>query len=140
MDLNFSNLGTVVPAAPCSVLCHRASDLPKVWQWWHSLDPLPFFKGESGSKFWLPPLEGRAGIWKILKSGWKYGAGAGLLKRGDWHFSYLIFSRFIIFTFRNYFTLCKIVLCIWRNIFFCHHNFLKKGRSKLSKNELENIP
>ena len=27
---------------------------------------------------------------------------------GDWHFSYLIFSRSIIFTFRNYFTLCKI--------------------------------
>ena len=26
-------------------------------------------------------------------------------------FCYLIFSRFIIFTFRKYFTLCKIVLC-----------------------------
>ena len=36
----------------------------------------------------------------------------------DWHFSYLIFSRFIIFTCRNYFTLCKIVLCIWRKKFF----------------------
>ena len=33
---------------------------------------------------------------------------------GGWHgtFSYLIFSRFIIFTLRNYFTLCEIVLCI----------------------------
>ena len=26
------------------------------------------------------------------------------------------------------------------NYFFCHHNFMKKGDSKLSKNELENIP
>ena len=33
------------------------------------------------------------------------GAGAGLLKRkGDWQFSYLVVSRFIVFTFRNYFT------------------------------------
>ena len=43
------------------------------------------------------------------------------------HFSYEIFSRFIFFTFRNYFALCKIVLCIWiKIIFFCHHNFMKK--------------
>ena len=42
-------------------------------------------------------------------------------------FSYLIFSRFIIFTFRNYFILWKTVLCIWRKIiFFCHHNYVKK--------------
>ena len=69
---------------------------------------LPFSK--RGSKFWLPPWEG--GIWKIKKSkkrGWKYGAGASLLKRGGgggrggWHFSYLNFSKFIIFRF----TLCK---------------------------------
>ena len=60
---------------------------------------------------------------------------------GDWHFSYLLFSEFIIFTYRNYITLCKTVLCIWREtIFFCHHNFKKKGHSKLSKNEPENIP
>ena len=35
---------------------------------------------------------------------WKYDAGAGLLEGRGWYFSYLIFSRFIIFTFRNYFT------------------------------------
>ena len=29
---------------------------------------------------------------------------------GGWHFSYLTFSRFIIFTFRNYFTLYKLLL------------------------------
>ena len=51
-------------------------------------------------------------LWKIEKRGWKYGAGADLLKRGDWLFSYLICSRFIIFTFRNYFFLWtgKIIL------------------------------
>ena len=31
------------------------------------------------SEYWLPPSKG--GIWKI-KKGWKYNAGAGLLKRG----------------------------------------------------------
>ena len=39
-------------------------------------------------------------------------------RAGDGHFSYLIFSRFIIFTIKNYFTLCKIVLRIWRKIIF----------------------
>ena len=64
---------------------------------------------------------------KNFKEGWKHVAEAGLLKRGGWPFSYLVFSRFIIFTFRNYFTLCKIVLRIWRKIiFFCYHNFMKK--------------
>ena len=52
------------------------------------------------------------GIWKIKKRRWKYATWADLLKRW-WYFSYLIFSRFIIFKFRN-FTLCKMVLCIWR--------------------------
>ena len=47
--------------------------------------------------------------------------------KGGWYFPYLIFSKFTIFTFRNYFTLCKIASCIWREIiFFCHHNFMKK--------------
>ena len=35
----------------------------------------------------------------------------------------------------------KTVLCFLRKIiFFYHHNFMKKGHSKLSKNEPENIP
>ena len=38
---------------------------------------------------------------------WKYGAGAGLLKRRGWHFSYLIFTRFIIFRFSNNFVLSR---------------------------------
>ena len=35
-----------------------------------------------------------------------------LKRERGWKLSYLIFSRFTVFTFRNYFTLCKIVLCI----------------------------
>ena len=47
----------------------------------------------------------------------------------------------LMMTLLNYLTLSKIVLCVWRkNIFFYHHNFMKKSQSKLSKNELENIP
>ena len=38
------------------------------------------------------------------------------------------FSRFIIFTFRNYLTLCKIVLCTCEENFFflSPYNFMKK--------------
>ena len=52
-----------------------------------------------------------------------------------WHFPYLIFSRFIIFTFTNCFTLFKVVLYIWKIAFFCDHNFMKKSHSKLYKNK-----
>ena len=69
-------------------------------------------------KFWLPPpWVGWGGIWKIKKRGGSVVQGQVFLKGRCWHFSYLFFSRFIIFTFRNYFTLCKIVLCIWRSFF-----------------------
>ena len=70
----------------------------------------------------------------------KKGGGRGGAGEGAWHFSYLILSKSNIFTFRNYFTLCKIVLCIWRKFFFCNQNFMKKGHSYLSKNEPENVP
>ena len=102
---------------------------------YHSSDP-PSLKKRS--KFWLPSPEGGS---EKLKNGVEVSyRGRSFEKRG-WHFSYLIFSRFIIFTFRNHFTLCKFVLCIWRKIiFFCHHNFVKKDHAKLSKIEPENIP
>ena len=79
------------------------------------LDPPPFFKG-GGGKFWLPE---KIKIWNIKKGGWKYGAGVSLLKRGARHFSYLIFSRFIIFKFRNY--PCPLQNCVMhlkKNDFF----------------------
>ena len=54
-----------------------------------------------------------------------------------YHF-YIYILHFYIYI---YFTLCKIMLCIWRKtIFFRHYNFMKKGHSKLSKDEPENIP
>ena len=76
--------------------------------------PLPLIRFplfSRGSK-----LGGRVGrrIWNI-KRRWKYGAGAVLLKRveGCWHFPYLIFSRLIIFTFRNYYNFMKKFNSIW---------------------------
>ena len=52
-----------------------------------------------------------------------------VFSKGCRHFLYLISSRFITLTFRNYFTLCKIVLASYAfeeklGIFFCHHNFM----------------
>ena len=94
--------------------------------------PPPLFKGGKVNLDWGNQSKFREGIWKIM-----YEAGAGLLKRGwGWHFSYLICSRFIIFTSRNYYTLCKIVLCIWRKtIFFCHHIFWRKVIGHVHKYE-----
>ena len=64
--------------------------------------------------------------------------GQVILKGGGWHLSYLIFSRFIIFAYRN---LPFAKLCYaYEEKLFCHHNFMKKGHSKLFKNEPENIP
>ena len=98
-------------------------------------------------KFCLPPPEVWGVAWpggtlKNLKRDISMIQGQVLLKgRGLalflFNFSYL---RFIIFTCKNYFTLCKIVLCIWKKNFFCHYNFMKKSHSKLSKNDPENIP
>ena len=62
----------------------------------------------------------------------------GVQGGGVWHFCCLIFSRFIIFTFRNY-SLENCVMHL-KNYFFCHHNFMKKVILKLYQNEPENIP
>ena len=61
------------------------------------------------------------------------GGGGG----GGWHFCYLIVSRFIS---ELLYPLQKCVMHLKKNYFFCHHNFMKTGHSKLSKNEPENIP
>ena len=77
--------------------------------------------------------------------------GQVFLKEGGWHFSYLMLSRFIIFTFRNlpftklcdaftgYFDYFDYFIIVLSFFFFCHHNFMKEGNSKLSKNEPENL-
>ena len=43
--------------------------------------------------------------------------GQVFLKGRGWHFSYIVFSSFIIFTFKNYFTLCKIMLSFEEKLF-----------------------
>ena len=50
-----------------------------------------------GSKFWLPPLEGGE-TKKLKRGGGKYGAGAGLLKRGAGTFS-VVFNFFKVYQF-----------------------------------------
>ena len=73
-----------------------------------------------------------------LKRRWKYGAGAGFLKkvrggeggRGEGGgLALFLFhcSKFIIFTFRNYFTLGKIfVMHLKKNNFFLPPQFYEK--------------
>ena len=79
----------------------------------------------------MPPPVGLGESAKIKK-------GGRIMAQGQ---AFLIFSRFIIFTLKNYATLWKVVSYIWRKvIFFCHYNFMEKGHSKLSKNEPENTP
>ena len=102
-----------------------------------SSDPPPLFK-EGGVNFSYLPQHG--GLWKIKKAGGSMVQGQVFLKGEGRLFPIWFFSSFIIFTFRNYFTLCKIALHNWRKkTFFCHHNFVQKSHSKLSKNEPEKI-
>ena len=51
----------------------------------HSSDPPPFFKGGEVNFKYFPQGKGRerGESEKLKKTGWKYGAGAGLLKRGS---------------------------------------------------------
>ena len=70
---------------------HSVPDFEKGW----GIVRIPLFIGG-----------GRARWWKVKV--WYRGRD----------FSYLIFSRFIFFVFRNYFTFCKIVLYTWKKIFF----------------------
>ena len=61
---------------------------------------------------------------KLKKGGGSMVQGQVFLKEGrgkSWYFFSLIFSRFIIIAFRNYHTLCIIVLCIEEKNFFSHH-------------------
>ena len=103
-----------------------------IYTYIHNSDLQPPFQG--GTKIWLPPLEGDSE--KIKKGSGSMVQGHVFLKVCTFpiqFFQRLSFSHLEI-------TLYKIVLCIWRKIiFFCHHNFMKKGHSKLSKNESKDI-
>ena len=64
-----------------------------------------------------------------LKKGWRYGAGAGLVKGGRREGDITLnFLKVYQFTFGNY-CLQKCVVHLKKNPlknFFCHHNFMKK--------------
>ena len=76
----------------------------------HNLDLPSLFKGRQLILITFPCRMGR-GLWTIKKRGGSMVQGQVFLKGGDWCF-YLIFSRFIIFNYRNYFILCEIVLYV----------------------------
>ena len=85
-----------------NIASRLSGDIGIVWY-------IPLFLKEAKKINYLPQ---RGRDLKNQKLGGSMVQGQIILKRGSWHFSYLIFLRFIVFTFRNYFTLCKIVLCI----------------------------
>ena len=67
--------------------------------------------------------------------------GQVYLKKGG--MALLLFIFFKVYHFYIYkllYYLQNCVIHLKKNHFFCHHNFMKKSHSKLSKNEPENIP
>ena len=101
----------------------------------HTIAWTPLFK--TGVKVNFKQLPQR----KIKKRGQKYGARAGLLKgRGAGTFPIQFFHGLSFLHLEITSPIAKLCFMHLKEIFFCHHNFVKKGHSKLSKNEPENIP
>ena len=77
----------------------------------------PIFKG--GREEILITSHGGGNL-KNQKRGWEYGAGAGLLKRGGggWHFSYAIFSKFIILHLEITLPFAKLCYAFEKKLFF----------------------
>ena len=76
----------------------------------HNLDLPPLVKG--GQLILITSHGGGGNSEKLKKGGGSMVQGQFFLKGGSWYF-YLIFARFIIFKFRNYFILsCKIALYV----------------------------
>ena len=76
---------------------------------WGGVNP-PFLRGKEWiSITWL-------GGSKKIKKGLKVCCFGRSSQKGGWNFFHLMFSRFIIFTLRNYFTLWKTALYIWGKI------------------------
>ena len=62
--------------------------------------------------------------------------GGSLLKRGE--LALLLFNFFKVYNFyilKLFYSLQNCVKHLKKNYFLCHHNFMKKRNSKLSKNE-----
>ena len=68
------------------------------------------------------------------------GQGQIFLKEGGWHFSYLIFQGLPFLHLEITLPFAKLCYAFEEKLFFCHRNFMKKGHSKLPKNEPENVP
>ena len=63
-----------------------------------------------------------------------------LLKRGAGTFPIKIFQGLSFLHLEITLPFAKLCYAFEEKLFFCHHNFMKKDHSKLSKNEPENIP
>ena len=66
-----------------------------------------------------------------------------LLLKGGGGLVLFLFNFFNVFSFLHLeitLPFAKLCYVFEKNNFFCNHNFMKKGHSKLSKNELENTP
>ena len=55
-------------------------------------------------------------------------------------FLFHFFKVYHFYISKLFYPLQKCVMHLKKYTFFCHHNLMKKGHSKLSKNEPENIP
>ena len=104
------------------------------WYEWTKVFGFLVFKG--GSKCYLPQ---KGESEKLKQRGGIMVQGQVFLKWRGCNFSYLIFSRFIIFTFRN-FSLQNCFMHLKNNNFLLLPQFYEKSHSKLSRNEHENIP
>ena len=79
---------------------------------------------------------------KLKKRGGSMVQGQVLLKGGKgagWHFSYLFFQDLSFFNLEITLPFAELCYAFEEKKFFCHHNFMKKGHSNLSKKEPENI-
>ena len=103
----------------------------------HSSDLRPFLKG--GSKFWLPPPE--EGIWKIKNGGGGSMVQGQVFIKGG-RLALFLFNFFKVYHFYIWKLLYPLQNCVMhlKKKIFCHHNYMKKVHSKLSKTEPESIP
>ena len=99
----------------------------KKWSWgafiFLNIVQTPFIL-KGGVDFKHLPLRG--GIWKFFKKGWKHGAGTGFLKRGGWHFSYLIFKNLSFLHLEITLPFAKLCYAFEDKIFFSATKILWK--------------
>ena len=99
----------------------------------HSLDPPPFLK-RGWINFDCPP-EGEGESEKLKK----VGTMVHLLKRGAGTFPIKIFQGLSFLHLEITLPFAKLCQLFKEKKIFCHHNFMTKSYSKLSKNDPENI-